>query len=52
MTIQEAINTVAKCLQSQIDESILKITLMAENFTPQRADTIILWAKQLNAKDG
>lgn len=51
MTIQEAIKTAANCLRLQAHPNYVRLALMNDGFTPQRADVILLWAKQFNEKE-
>ncbi|HEY5268692.1 MAG TPA: hypothetical protein VII94_06270 [Candidatus Saccharimonadales bacterium] len=46
MNITEAISRSVESLRSGIAESYVKMALISEKFSPERASTIVLWAKQ------
>ncbi len=51
MNITEAISRSVECLRSGVAEGYVKMALISEKFSPERATTIVLWAKQQIEKD-
>jgi hypothetical protein len=47
MTTESAIDAVVAAIKAGIHEPLIKWSLMNEKFSPERAETIIRWAKQL-----
>lgn len=45
MMIPEIIATVAKAFRSGANPNVIKLALMSDGLPPDRADTIIAWAK-------
>ncbi len=56
--IEETIKTVATCLKAGVHPNFIRRALVnggsvfaKHGLTPQRAETLILWAKQLNERE-
>lgn len=49
--IEETIKTVATCLKAGVHPNFIRMALVNDGLTPQRAETLILWAKQLNERE-
>lgn len=47
MTTEDAIDAVTAAIFSGIHEPLIKWSLMNEGFAPEKAETIIRWAKQV-----
>lgn len=48
MTVNEAIQATASLLKTNVCIEYIKWALMAEDFSAEKADTIILWARKIN----
>lgn len=51
MTIEEAIETAANCLRLGAHPNYVRIALLNSDFTPAKAESILLWAKQKSEKE-
>lgn len=49
--IEETIKTVARCIKAGCHINFIKMILVSDGLTPQRADTVILWAQQFNERE-
>jgi hypothetical protein len=48
MRIYEAIDSAAKCLRSGAHPNIVRLALVCDGFSPDKASVIIGWANQMN----
>jgi hypothetical protein len=49
--IEESIKTIAHCLKAGVHPNFIRAILIGDGLTPQRAETVMLWAKQLNERE-
>lgn len=49
--IEETIKNIANLLKLDVHPNFIRMILVGDGLTPQRAETVMLWAKQLNKKE-
>jgi hypothetical protein len=51
MTINQTIVSVAKALRAKVHVNLITLAIVNEGYSQERANTIIGWAKQVNANN-